>query len=43
MSFASSEVYEDDGENVIPVGFCVVPCKLCLRLVVLPVGLGYIC
>lgn len=43
MSFASSEVYEADRENVIPIGYCVVPCKLCLRLVALPVALDYIC
>lgn len=41
--FASSEVYEADGENVIPIGYCMVPCKVCLRLDALPLGLGYIC
>lgn len=36
MSFASSEVYEAGRANVIPIGYCVVPCKLSLRLVALP-------
>lgn len=42
--FASSEVYEDDGENVIPIGYCMVPCNLCLRLDAVSLrGLDYIC